>query len=327
MSSSSPFVDARAIRRTTAHRVAPTSRPCERRRATRRAEIRRAPRAPGRRSCRWPRIAGDQRRRIVARPGRRSPATRAAYGIVGRPAAGRTASRRGRGRPSRPRSRPRGSATPSPRASRSAAGLSSRCDDLLRAVGGDLVVAVADRGVAQPLEALLDIGERRRRPAPARASAALSSTQHAADEGGEQRVGHGVEGVLVAGEHAEVGERRLRGVQHPHLEMLERRHVVDEAARRRGPRAARRPAKRSSITHWRNGSPTTDRARRGSRSCRSTAARSAGVVAGTMRSTMRRGEGGVGGDPVARARRRAARPARRTTAGEDRAVARGCCRS
>ena len=203
-----------------------------------------------RRAPRHRRRSGRRSRR-PGRPRGRRPAT-----------AGRSGRRRGRGRPSRRRSRPRGASIGSPRREPLGRGVDQPLRQLLRAVGGDLVAAVADRGVVQAGEALLDVVERRRRPAPARSVGTLSVDQHPADEGFEQRVGDGVAGVLVPGEHAEVGERRLRGVQHPHLQVLERGHVVDEAARRRGPRAGVRPAKRSSITHWRNGSPPTAAASR-----------------------------------------------------------------
>ena len=118
--------------------------------------------------------------------------------------------------------------------------------------------------------------------------------------------------VLVPQQEAEVGERRVAAVQQAQLHRLERRDVGGELRARRPPRAAARPANRSSITHWAKGSATTGAASATPRRAAASAT-SAAVVAGTMRSTIVFGNATLDADPlgergVARLRERADDP-------------------
>ena len=139
------------------------------------------------------------------------------------------------------------------------------------------------------------------------ARASLASSISRLDEGPEGRLAASASAtVLVARERAKVGERRMAAVEQPQLHALEGRDVGDEVGADPLPGRPRPPAKRSSITHCRNGSATTGAASSSAERARRARAMSASVVAGTMRSTMVAGEGDLGLDPAARARRRAA---------------------
>src|SRR3954470_7830095 len=107
----------------------------------------------------------------------------------------------------------------------------------------------------------------------------------ALNEADEVRIGHHVGDGFVTREIAEVGERRVAGVQKAQLHQLIRGPTSATSSAPASSKRGRPLLKRSSITHCVNGSVITGQASETPRRS-AIAARSASVVAGTIRSTM-----------------------------------------
>ena len=181
------------------------------------------------------------------RPGRRCAATSAANGSSTGHRAPKPRDGAGRDRPSRRRRPASSRSTRSPRRRRSRIGLRMRWTIFCEPSVAIWWLRWRIARVAQPAEALVEIGERVDAGDRRAGSAGSPRPACAGRRPVEHRVRHVVEGMLVAGEQAEIGERGLRGVEHAHLDQLERRHVVDEGGAGQVP--GRRPAGEAVLDH------------------------------------------------------------------------------
>ena len=109
----------------------------------------------------------------------------------------------------------------------------------LRSVHRDLPGTVMQGGIGKALQQRCTVGrkvgalrhrQRRRRV-----------VHHLSGKRCKAMVGHGGSDGLMAGEIAEIGQRRVAGVEQPQLHVLERRHVRNQSARRRPRNPAVRP--------------------------------------------------------------------------------------